>query len=330
MSDEKISDQNAGVAQRVQNPDGTTNWAVVFEDPEQGVLAAVEATGSPAQLRAVMQNVALLLFKRKRDAEPRAEFLAKMERIIDRADETGFDSVQSWILQTLNAEKQMRIEKAALHAQNKLASQSIERRRASTKLSPFESFINSPLLLGGSVVVLLSLIAVIVGLVLMPADVPLNEQAATGTEAQGAEKPPETPEKQSPKVRPEPRPNPKELELVALRPIPNEVLIRGERRRMALVPLIRIEKSDKISDVCALQPWLNESVLLNVGAVTETGRNADAAVIKSVSARVFEEINRRSRGTKLRQLYLFDLQSLPRNIVLAANRGCERVRMEIP
>lgn len=329
MSDEQVSEQNSGDAQRVQNPDGTTNWAVVFEDPEQGILAAVEATGSAAQLRAVMKNVALLLFKRKRDAEPRAEFLAKMERIIDRADENGFESVQSWILQTLNAEKQMRIEKAALHAQNKLTSQSIERRRASTKLTPFESFINSPLLLGGSVVVLLSLIAVIVGLVLMPADAPLDEQAAAMAESQNEPKPTEATEKQPPKVKPEPRPNPRELELVVLKPITNEVLVRGQRRRMALVPMIRIEKSDSISDICALRPWLIESVLLNVNAVTEAGNDADAAAIKSVSAKVFEEINRRSSGTKLRQLYLFDLQSLPRNIVLAANRGCGRVKMEI-
>jgi len=94
--------------------------------------------------------------------------------------------------------------------------------------------------------------------------------------------------------------------------------------------MIRIEKSDSISDICALRPWLIESVLLNVNAVTEAGNDADAAAIKSVSAKVFEEINRRSSGTKLRQLYLFDLQSLPRNIVLAANRGCGRVKMEIP
>ena len=70
MSDEQVSEQNGGDAQRVQNPDGTTNWAVVFEDPEQGILAAVEATGSAAQLRAVMKRRPVAVQEKARCGTP--------------------------------------------------------------------------------------------------------------------------------------------------------------------------------------------------------------------------------------------------------------------
>ena len=100
MSEEQTEAAGGG-ADRVVNPDGTTNWTVVFEDPEQGILPAVQAITTEKQLRAVMAQVAHLLFKRKRDEGPRAEFQARVYAIIDDVDTDGFEAVRQRVLDLL-------------------------------------------------------------------------------------------------------------------------------------------------------------------------------------------------------------------------------------
>jgi len=329
MNEEQTQDPQSGSTQRVLNPDGTTNWTVVFEDPQQGVLAAVAATTSMKQLRPVMGSIAQLLFKRKRDAGPRAEFLSRIERVLEQADIDGFDAARDRVLGILNAEKSLRIEKAALHAKNKATTQSIEKRRRSTREGPLEAFLGNPLLLGGSVALSLGLIALVVGLVLMPPDVKdekadeANSQTDTQTQA-AEEKPAET----EPAAAPRPAPKPKQQEFIALKPILAEVLSDGSRRRLAMIPLIEIDKGDRIGEVCALNPWIIEGVLLRMGAAAEAGTNADDALIGKVAREVQKDINGRSTGVKIKRLALVDLRKLTKDVVKASNRGCERVGIE--
>ena len=114
MSDEQSETQGTGGTGHVLNEDGTTNWTVVFEDPDQGILPAVRAVASEAQLRAVMDQVAQLLFKRKRDEEPRAAFKARIGAIIEAAGDAGFEAARDSVLADLEKEKNLRIQKALL------------------------------------------------------------------------------------------------------------------------------------------------------------------------------------------------------------------------
>lgn len=329
MNEAQNPAQGDAVGQRVLNPDGTTNWTVVFEDPEQGILAAVSETSSARQLRAVMSNVALLLFKRKRDAGPRAEFTASIENVLDTEATQGFEAVQARILGILNAEKQLRTEKAALHAKNKATTQSIEKRRSSANESAFEAFIGNPLFLGGAVAVVLGLIAVVVGLVILPAGTPDENEAASKDAAKQAEQGTEPASDQaSAKAPPKPTPNKPTKERIVLKPILSEVLVDGTRRRLSVIPLIEIGKKDKIGEICALSPWIIEGVLLHMGAATEAGRNANNAVIAGVAAKVSADINARPGSIKIKGLTLADIRQLPKDIVVAANRGCGRVQIE--
>jgi hypothetical protein len=309
----------------VLNPDGTTNWTVVFEDPQQGVLAAVAAATSMKQLRPVMGNIAQLLFKRKRDAGPRAEFLSRIERVLEQADSDGFEAARERVLGILNAEKSLRIEKAALHARNKATTQSIEKRRSSTREGPLEAFLGNPLLLGGSVALSLGLIALVVGLVLLPPDIKDEKAGEANSQTQTAE---EKPAETEPTAAPRPAPKPKQQEFIALKPILADVLSDGSRRRLAMAPLIEIEKGGDISAVCALKPWIIEGVLIRMGAAAEAGTNADDALIGKVAREVQKDINSRSRGAKIKRLALVDLRKQTKDVVKASNRGCERVEIE--
>jgi hypothetical protein len=325
MSEAVDTEQPSAPAQRVMNPDGSTNWAVLFDDPEQGILEAVRAAKSLKQLRPVMASVALLLFKRKRDAEPRAEFTAQMDRIMDSVEIAGFEAAQARIVAILDAEKSLRIEKAAQHARNKL-SQSIERRRESTDDGLFGKIIGNPFLLAGSVAGLLSVIALVLGMFILPTgDAPVEQRAQT-EETERAKAAPKPASPTAPSAAP--RPKPPMSEAVALKPILNEVNVDGTRRRLSLVPMISVETGGKISGICSLAPWIREGVLLRMGAATEAGRNADSALISDVAAAVGADINARSSEVKIKRLSLVDIRDLPKGSAVAANRGCERVKFD--
>ena len=318
--------QGDSPSQRILNPDGTTNWAVLFEDPTQGILVAVNATASVNQLRAVMSNVALLLFKRKRDAEPRAEFVAKIERMLEGAETDGFDAVRERIAAMLRAEKIFRIEKAEQHARNKRTTQSIERRRDGTHQKFMDMVLGNPFILMGAVALVLGLLGLVVVAVILPSDKPAPKETAE-TQA-------EAPEPEAPlgpvqlKKHPVVAPPPETLKMLALKPILSEVLVKGARRRLSMVPLIEVREDDGLGDICALSPWIIEGVLLRMGAANDAKRNADDALIAEVAARVSKDINARPGDVKIRSLKLVDIRKLPRKIVLAANRGCETVTME--
>ena len=59
---------------RPKNPDGTVNWIVVLDDPNRGILQAIDKTTSIKQLAGLISQVAPLLFQRKNDAAVREEF----------------------------------------------------------------------------------------------------------------------------------------------------------------------------------------------------------------------------------------------------------------
>jgi len=326
MNDQEVPGQDGDPSQRVQNPDGTTNWAVLFEDPEQGILVAVDATTSVKQLRAVMANVAQLLFKRKRDAEPRAEFIAKIEGMLEAAESDGFEAVRERIVASLRAEKTFRIEKAEQHARNKRTTQSIERRREGTHQKLMDVVLGNPFILMGAVALVLGLLGLVVMAVILPSDKPANPE--TEKDIQSTQEPEAPPGPVELKKRPVVAPPPETVKMLALKPILSEVLVKGQRRRLSMVPLIEVREDDSLGDICALSPWIIEGVLLRMGAANDTKRNVDDALIAEVAAKVGKDINARPGTVRIKSLKLVDIRNLPRKIVIAANRGCETVIAE--
>lgn len=308
---------------KLVNPDGTTNWSVVFDDPSQGITVAVGATQSVPQLRTVMTNVALLLFKRKRDASPRAEFLAMITAVIDSKPADEIETIKAQIISILDAEKNLRIEKAALHAKNKLT-QSIERRRDEQKDDVAGLFGNpvrlAIIVCGGFIVILLAALA-LYQINMGPSSEDQPQEAAQ-QQADSAE---------TPKVTKEPAENapPKnKIVMLALKPLLVNINVGGSVRRLTLVPLIRIKDDDKLSPICALVPRINDNILVRVGALTEQGKELDKAQLSGVSAEVIRDINTRLKTQKVSSMTLIDSRKLPSKVVLQASRGCERVRLE--
>lgn len=331
MSEEQTEAAGGG-ADRVVNPDGTTNWTVVFEDPEQGILPAVQAITTEKQLRAVMAQVAHLLFKRKRDEGPRAEFQARVYAIIDDVDTDGFEAVRQRVLDLLEREKNHRIQKAILHIKNKNTGQAIERRRDSSDDSALGLVLDNPLFLGGGIAAVLAAITVVLLLVVLPASVgpdreeespkpapAVHEQAAT-----------QKPDPAAPAQPGAPAPDAKKIEMIALKPVLAEAIVDGKTRRVSVVPLIRLgEEGDDIALFCALSPRIVEGVLLLMQAATREGKPLSAGLLNKVAEQVAGDINSRSKRVHIARFVLRDLRDLPREVVSAANRGCERVDVDL-
>ncbi|MCK5779082.1 MAG: hypothetical protein KAH11_09840 [Rhodospirillales bacterium] len=329
MSEEQT--ESAGGAGSVVNPDGTTNWTVVFEDPDQGILPAVQAVTTEQQLRAVMAQIAHLLFKRKRDEGPRAEFQAKVYAIIDDVETDGFEAVRARVLEMLDKEKNHRIQKAILHIKAKNAGQSVERRRDSKDESALSLVLDNPLFLGGGIAAVLAAITVVLLLVVLPASVgPDREEespkpAPAAHEQMKAAEPAPAPAAEAP-----PPPDAKKIEMIALKPVLTEALIDGKARRVSLIPLVRLgEDGNDITLFCALSPRIVEGVLLLMQAATRDGKPFSAGLLKKVAEQVASDINSRSRRVHIDRLVLRDLRDAHVDVAKASNRGCERVDVDL-
>lgn len=330
MSEEQT--EAASGAGSVVNADGTTNWTVVFEDPEQGILPAVQSVTTEQQLRAVMAQVAHLLFKRKRDEGPRSEFQARVYAIIDDVGTDGFDTVRDRVLDLLDKEKNHRIQKAILHIKNKNAGQSVERRRDKADESALGLVLDNPLFLGGGIAAVLAAITVVLLLVVLPASVgPDRDQEgkkpapAAHEQAKATEPEPAT----APKPEP-PASDAKKTEMIALKPVNAEALVDGKARRVSLIPLVRLgEDGDDIGLFCALSPRVVEGVLLLMQAATREGKPYSPGLLRKIGDQVAEDINERSRRVHIDRLALRDLRDVHVDVVKAANRGCERVDVDL-
>lgn len=318
-----------GGAARPVNPDGTTNWAIVFNDPERGVLAAVQAVTSTAQLCAVMESVAVLLFKRRHDEAPRAAFLDRIAAIVE-ANNLDLESTRTDVLNLLMAERDDRIAKAEQYARNKDAGQGIERRREKARSGIFSGPLRIGLLLAAVAVV--GVLAILL-LARSWDDLSMRfsaEEAPVYNKAPSKEKKPEK-EKEAQEATPAPPPVIKDDEtlitMLAMKPLALSVVLSGQVRRQAYIPLIAIGKDDKIEDICALSPWLMEGVTLQVHALTEQKIEATPDAMNRIATKVRSDINARG-GAEMPLLRLVNTRDLPRSTVNAAHNGCVRVQFD--
>jgi hypothetical protein len=100
--------------------DGTTDWHVLFENEETGLLAIISATTAPAQLKQQTEAIIQTVFTRKRDMSVLAKVTAFLEKLIpeDVSDE-HFPVMKASVLQLLGKIKENRIERAASYVEKK-------------------------------------------------------------------------------------------------------------------------------------------------------------------------------------------------------------------
>ncbi len=96
-----------------KTPEGTTDWEVLFEHPNTGLVGLVSATEDPEQLKELAVTIIRTVFNRKRDKP----IIAKVDAFLDKlippdADEDGFPTMKAGVKQMLRKVKEDRIKKA--------------------------------------------------------------------------------------------------------------------------------------------------------------------------------------------------------------------------
>lgn len=100
--------------------DGTTDWEILFEDSDTGLITLTDATTTPAQLKAQAQAIIKGVFKRKRDEPIIKKVMAFLDKLIpENAGPENFQTMQAGVRQMLRKVKTDRIKRAAAFVENK-------------------------------------------------------------------------------------------------------------------------------------------------------------------------------------------------------------------
>ncbi len=111
-------------------PDGTTDWELVFEDEETGLIALIEQAQTTKALRQCAVVVIDQLFIRKNDASNRVTFCSELDSIVS-AQGVALDAgqVRTGVSALLRRIKDERINKAADYVARQKTGETGEERR---------------------------------------------------------------------------------------------------------------------------------------------------------------------------------------------------------
>ncbi|OEJ67584.1 hypothetical protein [Magnetovibrio blakemorei] len=117
---------NTGKPAWPQTPDGTTDWEVVFEDPQSGFIQLVAQSPSADTLRLTATVVIDKLFTRRGDEVEVARLKNELELILGIPSEISV--MQTGVSGLLRQIKETRIEKARVYIERKRSGAAIDRR----------------------------------------------------------------------------------------------------------------------------------------------------------------------------------------------------------
>ena len=141
-----MSDQQSLLAPK--KADGTTDWDIVFDDPERGLVALIDRVTSVGALHQCTQIMIERLFTRKNDQLDIARFNRELDKIISFAGIIGdLSAVKQEVILLLKRIKAERVEKSR-EFQEKISNKKSRNRRSSLSLAAtIYRLINHPKLL---------------------------------------------------------------------------------------------------------------------------------------------------------------------------------------
>jgi len=304
---------------RPKHQDGTVNWSVVFDDPDRGILQAINKTTSITQLAGLIAQIAPLLFQRKNDAAIREEFVEKMNGILAGEDQLGFTDTKGMIRRTLEAERTHRIEEAEKYLANKRAGQSLDRRKANWSFSFTSAFFGTNLRTMSSIGIVF--IAIIV-IALTQIDIDELISTAPPSEEETAEKTPEPETTKPAKAAETPPPAPKKKDATYPVFLMKPLTFLFAKSRISIVPVIVAPAYDEDEEVCRLAPRIAEALNFAMSPKAAQGQPLSAAELSRIAAKIRADMDQYLGDDKLESLYLIDTRKFEQSALRTAYRGC--------
>jgi len=300
-----------------RNSDGTVNWVVVFDDPDQGILAGIGKATSAAHLTGLITQIGPLLFQRKNDAEKLAKFIADMNEIVNVTDDTGFEATRDRLSNAMIAEKDRRIASAEKYIANKRSGQSIERRKDNEGINLKQMLFGTPVRLCSTLGVLLVVIGLGAGLSWMHFGPPPSD-----VEVKAEQKKPE--EKEDAALAPTPSKELPFMKKKALYPVflMQPITVQHSAGRQFLVPVIVAPSVKKPGLICRLGPRFAEKVLFKATQMAKGSNILKPEDLYSIAAYLRKDTNAILKGKFIQAIYLVNSTKLDNQALRVAYRGC--------
>lgn len=179
-----------------KKPDGTTDWDIVFDDPDVGLIALIGRVTSADALQQCGLLMIKRLFTRKNDELDVARFTNELNKTISFAGAVGdLDEIKAEVIVMLQRIKAIRVAKARSYLEEKAKNKDSNRRSSGSTAENTYKFINNPKLTLFALIGVVFMAALVIGSAYwyMVANAPVDlaavrdkEAAERGREAQKA------------------------------------------------------------------------------------------------------------------------------------------------
>lgn len=292
-----------------KKPDGTTDWDVVFDDPEQGLVALIDRVNSTDSLHKCGEIMIKRLFTRKNDQENVARFTSELNDIISKADTAGdFSEIKAEVAAMLRKIKAIRVAKAKAYLEEKSRSLKIERRSSSDDIPDKQRSKSDaktiPLFVGGAALS----VAALIGLIFWLAYTPTPQEIAAEKKALEEELAREIHEQEEEeRLKKEAINREVDRKIAAIgkslnrkereaRLMPPAIVLPGafiqekegpkKRKGSNLVmPILILDDRKSMSDVCRIRPKLMDIVNVSMSKLSSSlpeGEEIDFAKLESI------------------------------------------------
>ncbi len=154
-----------------KKPDGTTDWDVVFDDPERGLIALIDRVRTTEALQDCGLIIIKRLFTRKNDQLDVARFNNELNEIISSAGtERELTEIKQKVILMLQRIKAIRVGKAKVYLEEKARNKNANRRSSGSAAANTYKLLNNKKFTVAAMAAMLVLILAIVGLVYWPTD----------------------------------------------------------------------------------------------------------------------------------------------------------------
>ncbi|MDH5187443.1 MAG: hypothetical protein OEW37_00640 [Rhodospirillaceae bacterium] len=149
-----------------QKPDGTTDWDLVFDDPTSGLIAIISKAKTSEALKETTTLVIKKLFTRDDDASEVVRFLAELDNIISKVEETDqLSATIDAVISLLHTIKEERKEQARQYLEKKKLGIATGERRTRRKKNTLTSKIIRAILMASNPKIAIPLMVVLVAIV---------------------------------------------------------------------------------------------------------------------------------------------------------------------
>jgi len=310
-----------------KTPDGTTDWELVFEAEETGLVTMISRANTVDALDACARVVVKSLFTRKNDRPEIARFMAQLETAVAEGHRTGdVEVTRTKVVRVLHQIKGERIRQARKYVAQKNRNQAIDRRAGPAGFLAWliDGAPGRPLKVGaGLAAVLVIGVAGWLGPDLLSTDDPVLEQAGVdpdqppavdaapaeetqppSEETEAAAPPPPPAVKKHARRKPA-APRPEYPKAVVLKPFYWSYRTKsGRQRYISYQPFLQVRAKHQYSTICVNAPWVTDAIYMHLTRVHPPDRRATDAELGRASRNSAKKINGRYGAGTVAQIQL--------------------------